>query len=162
MVLAQQFQIAPHSHLRYPKRCCQFFYRYFLMFFQKVQFLDHPLFLAAFCFQRQNLLTGRFLSLLCTFLLFNTTYKRTIHNNSPFSTKKTCFFYQKRPVFGVFIPRPCVSSDGDKIFFMKRSCCKSVARGDIFLFPLQFCRFFILPAKFPVYNGSSTMRCRCE
>ena len=48
--------------------------------------------------------------------------------------KKTCFFYQKRPVFGVFIPRPCVSSDGDKIFFIKRSCCKSVAREDIFFF----------------------------
>ncbi|RAW63328.1 hypothetical protein C4N21_13345 [Faecalibacterium prausnitzii] len=32
-------------------------------------------------------------------------------------------------------------------------CCSPATSKGIFLFPLQFCRFFAFPAKFPVYSG---------
>ena len=41
------------------------------------------------------------------------------------------------------------------IRFSLRPCCCSPATSEgIFLFPLQFCRFFALSAKFPVYSGT--------
>ena len=38
-------------------------------------------------------------------------------------------------------------------FPLRPRCCSPATSEGIFLFPLQFCRFFTFPAKFPVYSG---------